>query len=73
MCGKLPPSQILHIEHEHVRGWKRMPPEQRKMYVRGLACYACNSVLLRKGNTPEKLRNAAKYLEAYERKKTIGS
>jgi hypothetical protein len=32
----------LCIDHEHVRGWKRMPPEQRRLYVRCLACTYCN-------------------------------
>lgn len=67
VCGSVPPSGILHIDHSHERGWKRMPPERRKQFVRGLACFRCNSVWLRRGATPELLRAAANYLEAYER------
>ena len=65
VCGKVPNSGILHIDHEHARGWKKMEPEDRKRYVRGLLCWFCNSVMVRKGATPEKLRRAAEYLEKY--------
>lgn len=67
VCGNVPPSGILHIDHEHIRGWKRMSPDQRKKFVRGVCCWFCNSVILRRGATPTKLRNAAKYLERYEK------
>ena len=72
VCGKVPPSGTLHIEHEHVRGFKDMPPEQKRRYVRGLACWWCNANLLRRGTTPAKLRAAADYLEAYEERKADG-
>lgn len=65
VCGKVPKSGTLHIDHEHVRGWAKMAPAQRRGYVRGLACWQCNSVWLRRGATPERLRNAANYLEQY--------
>ena len=64
----LKPSKRLNIEHEHVKGWKKMPPDERKKYVRGLACYICNNRILTKGVTLERLRNAVKYLEEYESK-----
>jgi hypothetical protein len=34
ICGKLPASGRLNIDHEHHRGWSRMAPEKRKLYVR---------------------------------------
>ena len=71
VCGNVPKSGTLHIDHEHRRGYKDLPPEERKGYVRGLLCWFCNSVLLRRGATPERLRAAANYLERYERAKTI--
>jgi hypothetical protein len=36
ICKKLPPSQRLFIDHEHVRGWKRKPAAERVKYIRGL-------------------------------------
>lgn len=59
-------SGILHVDHSHVRGWKKLPPEERRKYVRGLTCFVDNSVFLRRGATPERLRSAAAYLERYE-------
>jgi hypothetical protein len=69
VCGVVPASGTLHIDHEHVRLWRRMKPSARRKYVRGVACWKCNSVWLRRGATPELLRAAAKYLAAYERRR----
>jgi len=69
VCDKVPANGGLHIDHDHVRGWKQMSPENRKRYVRGLACWHCNSVWLRRGATPEKLRRAAEFLEQYAKRR----
>lgn len=69
VCHKEPTSGRLNIDHEHVKGWKKMLPEERKKHVRGLACYICNNRILTKGITPEKLESAAKYLRNYEENK----
>lgn len=69
ICQRLPDVGRLAIDHEHVRGWKKMPPEKRKLYVRGLLCTYCNFRLLSKGITLAKARRIAKYLEEYEAKK----
>lgn len=37
VCRK--PSKRLCVDHFHVRGWAKMPPEERKQYVRGLLDY----------------------------------
>jgi DNA-directed RNA polymerase subunit RPC12/RpoP len=68
VCGKEPPGQRLAIDHEHVKQWKKKPPEQRKKYVRGLLCTYCNFRLLRKGMTLEKARKIVEYLENYQNK-----
>ena len=64
-CGRFPPSGRLNIDHEHVKNWVKMPPEERRIYVRGLACYMCNHYRLARGANPENLRGAADYLERY--------
>jgi hypothetical protein len=69
VCRIVPSTGRLNIEHEHVRGWKKMKPEDRKKYVRGLACYICNHRILTRGVTIEKLQNAVDYLKQYERNK----
>lgn len=67
-CGTVPPSHKLNIDHQHVKGWKRMIPLDRWQYVRGLLCYMCNHYRVARGATPENLRGAADYLERYRRR-----
>lgn len=64
-CGKVPSSGRLFIDHEHVRGWTKMPPEERRFYVRGLACYVCNRFVLNYRINATLLRQAADYLDRY--------
>ncbi len=66
VCHTVPTSGGLHIDHHHARLWRKMAPADKKRYVRGLLCWNCNSVWLRRGATPERLRAAADYLERYE-------
>lgn len=68
ICEKVPPSGILCVDHFHAKGWKKMPPEERKRYVRGLLCAYCNLRLLRKGWTLEKLKRAVLYVAAFEQR-----
>jgi len=56
----------LVIDHEHVRGWKAMPDEERKLYVRGLTCWYCNHAYLGRGITVEKAEGVVNYLRRYE-------
>lgn len=65
VCRKEPSKGRLCIDHEHVKGWKKMPPEQRKLYVRGLLCWVCNHYYLGRGISIEKSRNVTTYLEQY--------
>jgi hypothetical protein len=67
ICGHVPPSGTMHVDHQHVRGFKKLDPMVRRLHVRGVLCWTCNSVILRRGISPTKLRLAADYLERYER------
>lgn len=58
-------------DHEHVRGWKNLPPHEKKKYVRGILCMWCNFRILRRGVTIEKLKNAIAYLEAYSKRRLL--
>lgn len=69
VCKKLPASRRLCVEHEHVKGWARMPPEQRRTFVRGLCCFVCNTQYLGRGITVEKARAVVEYLQAYDAKR----
>lgn len=56
----------LVIDHEHIRGWKSLPPEQRKLYVRGLLCVRDNWRFLPTGLTGEIAGRIHTYLSQYE-------
>lgn len=65
ICKKLPKSGRLHIDHEHVKGWKKMRPEARASYVRGLLCWYCNFNHMGRNMTLDKAENMVKYMENY--------
>jgi hypothetical protein len=69
VCEKEPTSGRLNIDHEHVKGWARMPPEKRRIYVRGLLCYMCNRYLMVKGSTRQKHLNAAQFIADYKQRR----
>jgi hypothetical protein len=56
----------LTTDHEHVPGWKGMPAEQRKRYVRGVLCVHCNYRVVHSRLTGVEARRIAEYIEAYE-------
>lgn len=64
ICGRVLEKPV--VDHLHVRNWKKMKPEKRKMYVRGLPCNYCNRRRLAKGMTLEIARNIVTYLERFE-------
>lgn len=66
VCKKVPEKNKLAIDHEHVLRWKKMPPEKRKLYVRGLLCFFCNFRLVARGMTLEKAKNVVEYLQNYQ-------
>lgn len=73
ICKKIPTTGRWYIDHEHVKNWKNMPPEKRKLYVRGILCYFCNRFYMAKAMTKEKAENIIEYLEDYaiRQKRTI--
>jgi len=66
VCKRVPASGRLCTDHEHVRGYKKMPPEERRRRVRGILCFFCNHYYVGRAITVEKSRNVSAYLEAYE-------
>lgn len=65
ICEKTPTTGRWVIDHEHVKGWKKMPSEKRKLYVRGVTCWFCNRNYLAKAMNKRKAKNIIEYLEAY--------
>lgn len=53
VCGKTGKTRRLHVDHDHSNG-----------LVRGLLCFQCNALLIRRGTSPERFRVAARYLES---------
>lgn len=65
VCQRLPATGRLCVDHEHVPGWRKMPAERRKLFVRGILCWGCNLRHLAHGITLAKAKNVVKYLERY--------
>src|SRR5687767_4998087 len=38
ICQKYPSTGRLCVDHYHVPKWKSLPPEQRKLWIRGILC-----------------------------------
>ncbi|SRR5712692_5264824 len=55
----------LHVDHLHVDGWKDMPPEERRKYVRGLLCGACNRSLGHASENDERLLGLVEYRQRF--------
>jgi hypothetical protein len=68
-CGK--EKQTWNIDHEHVKGWKRMSPEDRKKYVRGILCWRCNKLVVGSRLTYEESKKITRYLKVYEGRKSV--
>jgi hypothetical protein len=60
------PNGRWNIDHFHVRGWGKMPPERRKLWVRGATCWKCNKYLLGPGINVERAQNVLSYLQRFE-------
>ena len=69
ICQRVPPSGKMAVDHQHVRGWKRMTPGDRAKYVRGIVCVWCNRWMLHYSMTPAKAERVAAYLNAYEQRR----
>ena len=65
VCRRVPTSGRLCVDHEHVKGWKKKPPEERAKAVRGLLCFFCNHYYVGRAITVAKSRNVTAYLERY--------
>lgn len=68
ICKKLPENGRLNTDHDHVKKWKKMPPDERKRHVRGLLCYFCNHYYVGRCFTVFKADNAAEYMREHERR-----
>lgn len=60
------------IDHEHVRGWKKMSDEKRRLYVRGVVCWFCNLYYLCRGMNAQKAENIIRYMRNYQEHFDLG-
>lgn len=67
ICGRSDAPMV--IDHEHVRGWGKMKPEQRRKFVRGIICSWDNRWIVGRGATVENLRSGSEYLQDYRERK----
>lgn len=58
-----------NTDHEHVPGWAKMAPAQRRRYVRGVLCVRCNWKIVKSRMEARVAENVARYLRAYERRR----
>lgn len=65
-CRTTEPHGHLHTEHAHIAGWKKMPPEKRKQYVRGLVCQFDNRFVLARTMTLKRAAQVVEYLKRWE-------
>lgn len=64
ICTKVLTSTKTAIDHEHVKGWKSLKPELRKLHVRGLVCtMPCNRRILDRNMNLDRAKNCVEYLQ----------
>lgn len=56
------PRKSLCVDHIHVKGWKKLPPEKRRLWVRGLLCFWCNTSYVGRGITVGRSMRVTDYL-----------
>ncbi len=66
ICKKVPATGRFVTDHHHVKGWKKMKPEKRRLYVRGLTCWWCNKTYLGRAITVQKAMQVLLYLRAFD-------
>lgn len=66
VCGKPPKTGRLVVDHVHRQGYKLLPPDQRRRYVRGLCCTVCNHFVLTRYADALRHQQAAEYLIRFE-------
>lgn len=69
VCGRT--EGRLCVDHVHIKGFKKLPPEEKKKYVRGVCCFMCNTAFKAFEKTVDgernrkQLENTVKYFKKY--------
>jgi hypothetical protein len=59
----------LNTDHEHVRGFDKLKPSEKKQYTRGVLCAHCNFRKVHSTNDGVTSQRIADYVKAYERRR----
>lgn len=59
----------MNTDHEHVKGWAKLPPEQKRRFVRGVLCTHCNYRVVHSNLTASEAARIATYLRLYEERR----
>ena len=65
LCGNPPKNVSLHVDHVHVVGFKKLPPEEKRKFIRGILCFRCNKFKVGRLDY-EWSKKITDYLEKYE-------
>jgi hypothetical protein len=71
ICKKSPPTGNVHIDHYHSKGFKKMKPDEKKTFVRGILCSYCNLRVITRAMNLFKAKNLVVYLEDFERRHEV--
>lgn len=71
ICKKIPSTGRTVVDHEHVKNWKKLPPQERVKFVRGILCWYCNGKFLSRGMTIQKAENIVLYLINYQKRRPV--
>lgn len=74
-CAICQEDRPLNVDHRHIKGYKKMKPEDKVKEVRGLLCFQCNKFAVggieRRNNARFLLENMVKYFNQYKIKGDI--
>lgn len=59
-------SKSLHIDHEHSENYASLPPEEKRLRVRGLVCRSCNTSKIGSNDLESALKIVAYLLSHYQ-------
>lgn len=69
VCLKSGAAVKWNTDHDHVPGWAKKPPEERRRFVRGVLCAYCNHRRVNSRMPAVEARRIAAYLTAYEERR----
>lgn len=69
ITGIMPGSGRFVVDHDHVRNWAKLPPEKRRLYVRGVTSVVANHYCLTRYMTADRARRIAVYLDKYAKRR----